>query len=361
MAPQKIKLNFTIMAKQSLTKDYKAFFTEIKEKIYQSQYEAMKQVNKALIKLYWDIGKSIVEKQQQHKWGKSVVENLAADLQKEFAGASGYSARNLWYMRTFYDQYKQNEKLQPMVAEISWSHNIMIMEKCKDDQEREFYILMSKKYGWTKNVLLHHIEGKSFEKFLLGQTNFDQSLPEKYKHQAKLAVSDEYNFEFLEIGEEHSERELELAIMKNMRKFLVEMGGDFSFIGNQYKLGLEEDFYIDILLYHRRLKALVAIELKTGKFKAEYAGKMNLYLAVLNDKVKMEDENPSIGIIVCKEKNRTTVEYALKEITNPIGVASYKVSASLPKDFKKYLPSSEAIAESLAGIFESLGNEGKAK
>ena len=162
------------MAKQSITKDYRVFFTEIKEKIYQAQYEAMKQVNKALINLYWEIGKSIVEKQQKHKWGKSVVETLADDLQKEFPGMSGLSSRNVWRMRLFYVEY---EKLPPMVAEISWSHNIIIIEKCKEENARKFYIGMSKKYGWTKNVLVHHIEGKSFEKFLLGQTNFDKALP----------------------------------------------------------------------------------------------------------------------------------------------------------------------------------------
>lgn len=339
------------MAKQQITKDYKAFFTEIKEKIYQAQYEAMKQVNKALIKLYWDIGKSIVEKQQKHKWGKSVVEKLAEDLQNEFPGMNGLSSRNVWRMRMFYVEY---EKLPPMVAEISWSHNIIIIEKCKDENARKFYIGMSKKYGWTKNVLVHHIEGKSFEKFLLGQTNFDKTLPEKYKHQAKLAVRDEYNFEFLEIGEEHNERELELAIMKNIRKFLMEMGGDFAFIGNQYRLALEEDFSVDILLYHRKLKSLVAIDLKTGKFKPDYAGKMSFYLSVLNDKVKTADENPSIGIIVCREKNRTTVEYALKELNQPIGVTTYKVSPKLPKDYKKYLPSPETIIKSLTDMFNDL-------
>ncbi len=341
------------MAKQEITTNYKEFLIEIKEKIYQSQYDALRKVNKALIQLYWEIGKSIVERQQKHKWGKSVVERLAEDLQKEFAGVQGYSSRNLWYMKNFYEQYKGNKKLQPLVAEISWSHNMVIMEKCKDNLEREFYMKMCKKYGWTKNVLIHHVEGKSYEKFLLGQTNFDKALSQKYKHQAKLAVKDEYNFEFLEISEEHNEKELELAIMKNMRKFLMEMGGDFAFIGNQYKLKLEEDFYIDILLYHRRLKSLVAIELKTGKFKPAYVGQMNFYLSVLNDKVKTEDESPSIGIIVCKEKNRTTVEYALNQLSQPIGVTTYKVSPKLPNNYKKYLPSPDAIAESLADIFDS--------
>ena len=228
------------MAKQQVSKDYKVFFTEIKEKIYQAQYEAMKQVNKALIKLYWEIGKSIVEKQKKHKWGKSVVETLAEDLQKEFAGMNGFSVQNLWNMRRFYLEYEDNQKLQPLAGEIGWTHNIVILEKCKDELAREFYMKMTIKYGWTRNVLIHHIEGKSYEQFLLGQTNFDKALPEKYKHQAKLAIKDEYNFEFLEISDEHNERELELAIMKNIRKFLMEMGGDFAFIGNQYRLALEE-------------------------------------------------------------------------------------------------------------------------
>jgi len=186
---------------------------------------------------------------------------------------------------------------------------------------------------------------------------WDKTLPEKYKHQAKLAVRDEYNFEFLEISDEHNERELELAIMKNIRKFLMEMGGDFSFIGNQFRLALEEDFSIDILLFHRKLKSLVAIDLKPGKFKPEYAGKMSFYLSVLNDKVKTADENASIGIIVCREKNRTTVEYALKDLTQPIGVTTYKVSNKLPKDYKKYLPSPETIIKSLDEMFYEFSAE----
>ena len=345
------------MAKAQLTNEYKVFFTEIKEKIYKAQYEAMRQVNVTLIKLYWDIGKSIVEKQQIHKWGKAVVETLANDLQKEFAGINGLSSRNLWLMRKFYQEYIKDAKLQPLVAEIAWSHNIIIIEKCKDLLQREFYIKMVIKYGWTKAVLIHHINGKSFEKFLLGQTNFDKTLPEKYKHQAKLAVRDEYNFEFLEISDEHNERELELAIMKNIRKFLMEMGGDFSFIGNQFRLALEEDFSIDILLFHRKLKSLVAIDLKPGKFKPEYAGKMSFYLSVLNDKVKTADENASIGMIVCREKNRTTVEYALKDLTQPIGVTTYKVSSKLPKDYKKYLPSTETIIKSLDNMFNEFSTK----
>ncbi|WP_199856330.1 DUF1016 N-terminal domain-containing protein [Lunatibacter salilacus] len=203
---EKVNLNRNFTPMENLDKDlYKAFFSDIKEKINQSQYEALRQVNKTLLALYWEIGKSIVGKQQEHGWGKAIVETLSRDLQNEFPGVQGYSTQNLWYMRQMYLEYKDDTKLQPLVGEISWSHNLVIMGKCKEGSEREFYIRMTKKYGWSKNVLIHQIEGKSYEKFLLNQTNFDEAVPEKYRHQAKLAVKDEYNFDFLEIGEQHNE------------------------------------------------------------------------------------------------------------------------------------------------------------
>lgn len=331
--------------------DYQAFVKEIKEKIYQSQLKAMQAVNRELLTLYIEIGKSIVQKQQELGWGKSVVENLADDLQKEFPGIKGFSARNLWLMRSYYLEYKDDKKLQPLVAEISWSHNVILMEKCKDLIEREFYIRMTRKYGWTKNILIHQIEGKAYELFLLNQTNFEKTLPQKYIHQAKLAVKDQYIFDFLELAEDYKERDLELGLINNIRRFLQEMGGDFAFIANQYHLHVgDEDFYIDLLLYHRRLKCFVAIELKTTGFKPEYAGKVQFYLTVLDELKKSEDENPSIGIIVCKDKNRTIVEYALKRSDSPIGVAAYQLESQLPEDLKKYLPSPEQIIRSVEGV-----------
>ena len=331
--------------------NYQLFFKDIKERILSAQYEALKAVNKELIALYWDLGKMIVERQEEEGWGKSVVERLAKDLQKEFPGIKGFSERNLWNMRIFYITYKNSKKLQPLVAEISWTKNVVIMGKCKDDLEREFYIKMTKKFGWTKNVLIHQIESHAYERFLLNQTNFDQALPEKYSHQAKLAVKDEYTFDFLELGEEHSERELELALINNIRRFLIEMGGYFTFIGNQYRLEVGGDeFFVDLLLYHRKLRSLVAIELKIGEFKPEYAGKMQFYLSVLNDTIRLAEENPSIGIILCKEKNRIIVEYALKDITQPIGVSTYRITSTLPEDLREYLPSGEEIAKRLEGV-----------
>ena len=333
--------------------DYQDFVKEIKEKIYQAQMRAMQAVNRELLSLYSDIGKTIVEKQENLGWGRSVVENLSRDLQREFPGVKGFSARNLWLMRSCYLEYKNETKLQPLVAEISWSHNVILMEKCKDLLEREFYVRMTKKYGWTKNVLIHQIEGQSYEKYLLNQTNFDESLAMKYRYQAKLAVKDSYNFDFLELGREYDESELELGLIKNIRGFLLEMGGDFSIIGNQYKLELDgEEFFIDLLLFHRRLKCLIAIELKTTGFKPEYTGKLQFYLAVLDDKVRRKGENPSMGIIICRTKKRTVVEYALRNTRSPVGVADYSLSKTLPKELKGLLPSPDDIIESLSYITE---------
>lgn len=333
--------------------DYQSFLKEIKGKILDAQYKALKAVNRELISLNWDIGKSVVEKQEQLGWGKSIVETLSKDLQNEFPGIHGFSSQNLWRMRRFYIEYQDNTKLAPMVREIGWSHNIAIFEKCKDDLQKEFYIQMTKKYGWTKSVLIHQIESEAYERYLLNQTNFDKALEEKYRHQANLAVKDSYNFDFLELGEQYDERKLELGLIKNVRSFLLEMGGDFSFIGNQYKLNVDSDeFFIDLLLYHRRLKSLVAIELKATDFIPEYAGKMQFYLSVLDDKVKQKDENPSIGIIICKTKRRTVVEYALKNTGSPMGVADYSLSKTLPKSLKGLLPTSKEIIERLSHLAE---------
>lgn len=230
-------------------------------------------------------------------------------------------------------------------------HNLLIFEKCKDNLEREFYVKLTKKYGWTKNILIHQIESGSYEQFVLNQTNFTKALEEKYRHQAKLAVKDSYSFDFLELGKEYDERQLELGLINNIRSFLLEMGGDFTFIGNQYKLDIDgAEFYIDLLLYHRQLRSLVAIELKTTDFIPEYAGKMQFYLSVLDDKIRQEGENPSIGIIICKTKRRTVVEYALKNTGSPMGVADYSLSKTLPKKLKGLLPSSEEIIESLSHL-----------
>lgn len=339
------------MEKDLIDEDYNCFIIEIKNKIRNSQYEAMKAVNKTLINLYWGIGKEIYNQQQEKGWGKSIVEVLSEEIKKDFPDVQGFSSRNLWNMRNFYIEYKDNEFLQPLVAEISWTKNIVIIEKCKEPLEREFYIKMTKKYGWTKDVLINHIENKSYEKYLLNQTNFDETLPQKYANQAKLAVKDEYIFDFMELNEKHTEKELELSLVNNIKSFLEEMGGNFAFMGNQYRINVGgEDFYIDLLLYHRSLKSLVAIELKIGDFKPEFVGQLQFYLTALDKQVKLEDENPPIGIIICKSKNRTIVEYALNDTDKPIGVATYQIIDSLPEKMKDLLPSPEEIEKRLKDL-----------
>jgi predicted nuclease of restriction endonuclease-like (RecB) superfamily len=331
-----------------MSPDYLQFLTDLKTLIRASQYEALKAVNTQLIGLYWTIGQQIAEKQQSAGWGKSIVEQLAHDLQNEFPGVAGFSASNLWRMRSFFLTYQPLENLAPLVREIGWSHNLLILEKCKDDLQREFYLRMTRQWGWTKNILRHHIETQAYEKYLLGQSNFEQTLPDAFRHQAQLALKDEYTFGFLELTDSYSEHELETKLLANIRQFLIEMGGYYAFVGNQYRMEISgQEFFIDLLLFHRKLKALVAIELKVGEFKPEYAGKMQFYLSVLNDKVKTEDENPSIGIIICQSKNRIIVEYALKNTDQPIGVASYRIQEELPRELKYLLPTAEEIREKM--------------
>lgn len=331
-----------------LISNYEPLVDEIKDLIHKKQYAVLKQANAETISLYWEIGEEIFRQQQEKGWGKSIVTVLSKELQKEFPGAKGYSAANLWRMRNFYLTYCNSPKLAPLVREISWSNNVVIMEKCKDDLQREFYIQMAKRYGWTKRILTNFVETQTYEKYLTNQTNFDLTLPAERRSQAKLAVKDEYTFDFAELSPEYSEHELEMQLVNNIRSFLIEMGGDFTFVGNQYHMVVgNRDVYIDLLLFHRRLRSLVALELKIGEFEPEYAGKMQFYLTALDEQLKLPEENPSIGIIVCKSKDKTVVEYALKRANAPIGVATYTLSSVVPAGMEKLLPSPEEIAEKL--------------
>jgi predicted nuclease of restriction endonuclease-like (RecB) superfamily len=328
-----------------LRNEYGRLLAEVKDRIRAAQYDALRTVNKELIGLYWDIGRMITQRQKSPSWGKAIVEKLAQDLQNEFPGIQGFSARNIWYMRNFYLAYARSQKLQPLVAEIGWTHNLIIMERCKDDLEREFYIRMTGKFGWSKNVLIHQIENQSYQKTLLSQTNFDRAVSPEIRAQAKLAVRDEYTFDFLELGEEHTERELERVILARVEQFLRAMGGRFAFLGSQFRFEVGgKEYFIDMLLYHRPLKCLVAVDLKVGEFEPEFVGKMQFYLAALDDRVRLPHENSSIGIILCKSKNRTIVEYALRDAAKPIGVATYRIVKRLPRELKGQLPEPEQIA-----------------
>jgi predicted nuclease of restriction endonuclease-like (RecB) superfamily len=333
------------------TKEYFDFIGSVKDRIRFAQYEALKAVNKELVGLYWDIGRMISEKQKELGWGKAVIENISADLKKEFASTSGFSVSNLWYMVQFYTEYKDETILQPLVGEIGWVHNLLIFSKCHNVAERKFYILFTKKFGWSKRVLDHQIDNKTYEKYLLKQTNYDDLPAENFSNQKVLAIKDHYTFDFLELSEKHSERDLEEGLIRNMQQFLLELGGDFAFLGSQYKITVgSQDFYIDLLLFHRRLQSLVVIELKAGAFKPEYKGKLEFYLNVLNDTHRLPHENEAVGIIICKNKNRLVVEYSLKKSGSPIGIASYSTGPDLPQYYDKALPSVEQIERGLRFI-----------
>jgi predicted nuclease of restriction endonuclease-like (RecB) superfamily len=334
-----------------LPDDYHALLAEAKERVRSAQYEALKAVNKQLVGLYWDIGRLIVERQAGDTWGREIVQRLSDDLRREFPGIGGLSAGNLWRMRKFYEAYVSSEKLAPLVQEIAWSHNIVILERCHEALEREFYIRMTRKFGWSKNVLIHQIDNQTYEKSLLGQTNFDRVLTRAQRAQAKLAVKDEYTFDFLELGEQHSERELERALIARIEDFLRAMGGVFAFVGSQYRLDVDgKEYFVDLLLFHRRLRCLVAIDLKIGEFEPESVGKMQFYLTALDRLAREQGEAEPIGIILCKEKSRTIVEYALHDARKPIGVATYRIVKRLPKELKGQLPSPEEIARLLESV-----------
>jgi predicted nuclease of restriction endonuclease-like (RecB) superfamily len=346
------------MGSKLIQEDYLDFLAQIKGRIRQRQYQALRAVNTELVTLYLELGEAIDAKQLEQGWGKSIVENLARDLQSEFPGRNGFSAQNLWLMRQFFREYRDKENLQPLVRDLSWAKNIVIMGRCKDDLEREFYLRATARFGWTKSVLQHQIDNKSYQKYLLNQTNFDKTLPDEIKAQASLAIKDHYTFDFLELSEEHSERELENALVQNLRDFMAELGGAFSFIGNQYCLEVDgKEYFIDLLLFHRRLRSLVAIELKIGEFKPEHKGKMEFYLEALDSQERLPEENAPIGIIICRNKHKTTVEYALRNAVRPLGVATYTVVAHLPEGYQADLPSPEQIAERLQGWAKGFEDE----
>ena len=334
----------------NLDKTYIDFIKQLKQKILIAKNRATLSVNKAMIELYFDIGKEIVIKQESLGWGKSVVEQMAKDLQSEFGKRSGYSTQNLWYMRQFYNTYRDNPNLQQLVGEIPWGHNILIFSKCKEVDKQEYYIKTTIEQGWTRNLLIHHIKTKLFERdrVELKQHNFNETLPAKLSVLADDMIKSRYNLEFLDVSKEAKELAVENAIVEQIKEFLLELGYGFSFIDNQYKLTLEEsEYFIDLLFFHRKLNALVAIELKVGKFRPEYAGKMNFYLNILNDKVKMPHENPAIGIILCTDKTGIEVEYALQNIHQPMGVSTYSVKEGLPKELKGILPEPQELAKRL--------------
>ena len=321
---------------------YLSTFQEIKKRVYEAQYKAFRDVNKQSISLYWDIGKMIVEKQRKEHWGSSVVEQLAKDLQAEFPGVKGFSTQNLWRMSEIYKKYVNNTILSSLMREIGWTQNISLLHKCRDQQAIEFYMRMTINRGWSVRTLEDRINNQEFEKWAINQTNFKDTLPRSLAVRGEVMLRDEYNLDFLEIADNAKERTIENKLMEHVDKFIKEMDGQLMFAGRQVKLNIgEEEFFIDLLFYHKKLRAYIIVELKIGKYKAEYAGKMALYLAGIEDTlVDKNYDNPTIGIILCQQKDRKVVETSLKVIARPVGVATYRTyedNEKLPDDIGKYL------------------------
>lgn len=325
--------------------EYTLFLKEIKAKVDESRLHAAKSINRSLISLYWHIGFLITDKQEKLDWGKSVVEELSKDLKISFPEMTGFSPQNLWLARQFYLEYKDFPILQQLVGEIPWGHNILIFQKIKSYEERRFYLEACARLAWSRNVLLNQIKAKSSNFQEINKlNNFEQTLPVHFAEQANEMLKSRINLEFLGVNKSILEKDLENRLLNKLKDFLIEMGYGFCYIGNQYRLQLGvKEYFIDILFYHRFLKCLVAIELKTGAFKPEYAGKMDFYLELLNQTEKAEDDKPSIGIILCAENDKLEVELSLRTKINPIGVSTYELYPNIPEEYKGKLPSYDEL------------------
>ncbi len=335
------------------TNEYKKWIEELKSEIQKSQIKAAITVNQTLLDLYWRIGKSISEKINQGNWGTSVVENASKDLRNHFPNQQGFSRSNLFSMRKWYEFYAESgldiEKVQQLVGQIPWGHNVLIVTKSESVEEAVFYINKTVENNWSRAVLEHQVDLDFYNRSGKAITNFHDTLPTPQSELAIETLKDPYKFDFLTLKEKALEKDIEEQLVKHITSFLLELGGGFSFVGRQVPVKIDgEDFFIDLLFYHIKLKCYVVVELKSVKFRAEYAGKMNLYLSAVDDLMKSETENPTIGLLLCKSKSEVIAEYALRGTTQPIGVAEYEIVKSIPTDLKPELPTIEEIEKELA-------------
>lgn len=326
--------------------DYQTTLLELKDRIKKARYKGLVAVNTELILMYLDIGKIISEKLKVG-WGESVIDTLAKDLQVEYVGLKGFSTRSLRRMKFVFEETLTDANLPQLVAKLPWGHSDLIFTKVKDKEQRLFFLQKSIERGWSRGVLEEEIKFDAYNKHINFQSNFPQTIDENALIQYRLEFKDEYDLSFLELEDIHSERQLESAIVDNIIKMLGKLGSDFAFMGRQFRLELDQkEYFIDLLFYHRKLKCMVAMELKTTEFKPEHSQQLNWYLHLLDKTVKYEDDKPSIGILLCKTKSKLTVEYALELVNHPVGVATYSYS-QLPESIAKYLPSEDDLSRIL--------------
>jgi predicted nuclease of restriction endonuclease-like (RecB) superfamily len=323
---------------------YDRFLRELKERIRNAQIQAALAVNRELILLYWQIGREILTRQQQEGWGAKVINKLAKDLQKAFPEMKGFSRTNLLYMRAFAEAYPDEQIVQQAAGQIPWFHNCVLLDKVKNSTERLWYINQTIQYGWSRSILTHQIESRLYHRQGAATTNFNQTLPPPQSDLAQQVLKDPYNFDFLSLGKEARERDLENALVEHIRDFLLELGVGFAFVGSQYPIQVSgKQFYLDLLFYHFRLHCFVVIDLKVVEFEPEFSGKMNFYVSVVDDLLRGADDRPTIGIILCKTQDKTIVEYALQDINKPIGISTYQLRDALPEQLQGSLPSIEQL------------------
>lgn len=327
-----------------IPENYDDFLRDLKERIRSAQVRAALSVNRELVLLYWQLGQDILTRQRQQGWGAKVITKLSKDLRQAFPEMKGFSRTNLLYMRAFAEAYPDEQIVQGVLGQITWYHNIALLDKLKSLEERLWYAQKTVEHGWSRNVLVHQIETGLHRRLGAALTNFDRTLPKPQSDLAQQLLKDPYNFDFLSLGEEVQERDLERALVNHIRDFLLELGVGFAFVGSQYHLEIDgDDYYIDLLFYHLRLRCYVVIDLKMKEFQPEYSGKMNFYISAVDDLLRHPDDQPTIGIILCRGKKKTVAEYALRDLNKPIGISTYKLKDSLPQTLQGNLPTLEQL------------------
>jgi predicted nuclease of restriction endonuclease-like (RecB) superfamily len=331
-------------------KQYKRWVVDLKERIRGAQIKAALSVNRELLHLYWELGCEIVEKEKTPSWGEGLIEQLSQDLSSAFPGMKGFSRRNLFYVKRWYSFYcEAGEKVPQLVAQIPWGHNREIITKCQTIEEALFYVHETIQNNWSRAILVLHMESDLYRRQGKAIENFDETLPPPQADLARETLKNSYNFDFLTLGKEAEERDIEAGLITHIQKFLIELGQGFAFLGRQCRINVGgEDFYMDMLFYHVRLRCYVVIELKATGFKPEYAGKLNFYLNVVNAQMRRGDDQPSIGILLCKSSNKVIVEYALHNTGGPVGVTEYQTMNSIPDKLRGSLPSKEDLEEQLS-------------
>jgi predicted nuclease of restriction endonuclease-like (RecB) superfamily len=338
-----------------LTPDsYPQFLADLKKRIQDAQLRTSLAVNQQLVLLYWQIGRDILNRQERESWGAKVIDRLSADLKRAFPEMKGFSPRNLKYMRAFAEAWPDEAIVQAVLAQITWYHNLAILEKVTAFEDRIWYAKATVQHGWSRNVLVHQIESGRRHRQGKAIANFHRTLPALQSDLAQDITKDPYIFDFLTLGDDAHERDLERGLLDHLRQFLLELGVGFAFVGSQYRLNVgNQEFYIDLLFYHLKLRSYIVIDLKMKSFEPEFAGKMNFYLSAVDDLLRHPDDQPSIGIILCKTRERFVAEYALRDINKPIGISEYRLAESLPETLKGSLPSIEELETELGTVTQA--------